>query len=207
MTTNTSRLGFAACALIIAIVSQGCTTEYELELKPVVSYPTTERLNMNVNLLLENEFAGDGSLLFQRHNAARQYDFYPPAEVLGQSAVALAQAVFGEVHVVNSLPAANGVPPQCAAIVKPHMLKGEDEAGGWTGGVVLYIEWTVTKPNGDLVWKKPIRGECSTGWKPATQAQGALEQIFSASFTNMYQSSAIRALAQSPPAAPSRTGN
>lgn len=207
MTTIISRPGFVAITFVLAIICSGCTTNYNLSLKPVTSYPASQRLNMSVDLLLEKEFAGDGSILFERHSTIRKLNYHAPGTALGKSAEALAQAMFREVHVVYSLSAANSAPPMCSAIVKPRIVKGEDVAGGLWGAVIVYLEWTVMKPNGDVVWKKSFRGQSSGGVRPDTQAQRALETVFSTSFTDIYQSPAIRALGQPPSSTAARKDN
>ncbi len=195
-----------AVLLLAGAFCSGCVTTYKLKLKPVTEYPAVEPVDMSVGLLLEGEFAGEKRILFERFDGLRLFKFQAPGPALGDSAESLLRAAFREVHPVKSSSAADFVPPTCSAIIKPHVLKFEDEVGVLAANVIVYLEWTVTKPNGDLVWKKAFRGEGSGGVLPKTQVQRALEAAFATSFTNIHHAPAIRALAAPPSNSASRPG-
>jgi hypothetical protein len=199
MTVIIHRVQFVASIVAVGFLCCGCMSDYKLKLKPITGYPEVDRLDMKVNLVLENEFT-EGGTMYRTESGLQNHRFNASGPVLTKSAEALACAVFRDVHVVNSMSAAMNEPAGCNAIIKPHLPEGKFEISGVCGGVILSMEWTVTRPNGDLLWKKNFGAESSKGTWPGTHVQDALEQIFATSFTNIYQSPAIRALAKQPSA-------
>lgn len=198
MTAIIHRVQFVASIVAVGFLCCGCASDYKLKLKPITGYPEVERLDMKVNLVLENEFKEGGTIY--RNDSGIKNRFNASGPVLAKSAEALACAVFRDVHVVNSMSAAMNEPAGCNAIIKPHLPEGRYEISGLCGGVILSMEWAVTRPNGDLLWKKNFGAESSEGTWPGTHVQHALEQIFATSFTNIYQSPAIRSLVKQPSA-------
>jgi hypothetical protein len=182
-----------ACVLAITVICAGCST-YNLKLKPVTDYQNVERVNLEVVLVLENEFSG--GTLYEAHGL-RHVKFRAKGSALADSAKALTSAVFREVQVVNQSPGASAVAPSVGAIVKPHVVKGVFESNKGLGGIIIQMQWTVTKTNGDIVWQKTFRGEQTGSLAPSHDVQKIVDEIFPAAFKSMSEAPAIRALAVS----------
>jgi hypothetical protein len=177
---------------LLGLLGSGCTSTYKIKCDAVTSYPTGTHLDSSVVLVLENDFAG-GVVWTRKSITLSPPMSYTAPGSLEKSAEALTRALFRQVQLCKG--SAPNAPPECDALVKPHVVSVE-EAWDVKGGLTIFLEWTVTRPNGQLVWKKTIKGEGIGAVSVNPLFQRAITQAFQESYAQMSTSPEIRALAR-----------
>lgn len=205
MKRNLASLVLVISFLIVGLAGSGCATykNVTLNCKPVTDYPAGARLDLKVALVLQNEFAG--GVVFERppESVYPGMRFSAPKSLEG-SAEALMRALFSDVQIIQG-PAVI-TPATCNATIRPHIASVE-EVATLKGGLTLFLEWTVARPNGELVWKKTIKGEGVGSQSEKTLFQRALDDVFHRSYDQISTSPEIRALAQQRPAGAIKAAN
>lgn len=190
MKTVTQHFVFVILVLLFALVGTGCSSmNYKLKCRPVESYPMAAPIDASVLLVLEDEFAG-GVVYTQQRFGPRDINFSAPGS-LNVSAESLTRALFSKVQVISG--PSDKVPTACDAVITPRVVKVV-EASDLKGGLTMFIEWTVVRPNGELIWKKTVKGEGVGGVMVKTVFQKALNDAFRRSYEQMFTSPEIRAI-------------
>lgn len=184
---------FLIALLLVALAGSGCASApYKLKCKPIANYPARRPMNLNVALVLQNEFTGGVVYKRPRILLNPPQSFTAPGS-LEHSAEALARALFSHVQVVKG--PSPTIPQNCDLVIKPHVTSVQ-ESWELKGGIILFLEWTVTRPDGQLVWEQTVKGESTGSAWLGPLFHRAIDEAFHHSYEEMSASPEIRAVAE-----------
>lgn len=177
----------------------GCTNNYEVRPEPLTEWPSHEKLDMGVQLVLTPEFC---NAKYEKSMMGDRY-VYPLGPALANNAEAMARQAFREVKVDRASSATAGdmatlTPSVTHADLSFAMTVFEPVP------MTCDVLWTLCDPQGRTLWAETVRGQCRhplgnmyTHYSEArTRADKLMKDLFQKSLTTITTSPEFRRLAK-----------
>lgn len=140
---------------ILALLLSACQTVYKLPAQPVLGYPKSEKINLNVNLILSDELC---------KTEWQYWDVItytiPLGDAICQNAEVVTRELFSTVAIKNHVPVSKET--EVGATLIPRVISFEMPwvQGIWNYTIITVIfEWTLKDSNDNIIWVDTITAE------------------------------------------------